>query len=888
MSARKRPPGNLLRLRPPGITGVIPRPRLADKLAAVEASRVVLMVAPAGSGKTTAAAQWLHEVGHPFAWVSLDAHHDDLSTFTTVVSDALELGLQRAPRHLRLLLHATPPLVPETVSDALVADLAAADDPFILTLDDCHYLHSPPMLEMMRLAIRYLPDNVQLFLLSRRPLDFALTRLRLSNAIAELGAADLRFCLDEIQALAGRELGVVLGDEELNALEERTRGWAAGLRLALLGMQQGASPTEFLHRFSGRHRYVHQYFTEEVLKQEPPHIHSFLLHTCIADAVCEDLCAAVLPRDGTPRATLREVVQRGLFTFSRDDEDRWFSYHPLLRDSLATRLAQVEDPEAISALHSRAADWFAAHHRPEEAICHATIGGRRDLAVGMVAEQLPRCLADDDHHTLARWLGRFSPQDIENSIHLTFAQACVHARNGQPANLSAVLQKLESLPQKQRSILSRPPYLCHLARLKQEAAIWQGDWHTVLDLAQQMRSLAPFELSPTHICTGLGALALQRLGRLEEALRWLGDLRSTASADAIEFFDICDGLIRVAEADLPELQRLTSRLNEMAEHTARPRARLWSRFFGGLLCYESGRLPEALAEFRQGVELSVHGPAELRAECLVGLAVSHLGVGDLNAAEDAACALERENATLGSDSYALQLRWLRMRIALGRGQLAGGQVLPRPLNPPRFGMLPSVLLPHHLWARAAVLHGDEQDAGNALELLDQVQEAAEVVHDRRAGIGVKAVRALALVKLGQPEPAAAELQEALQHGAPGDFVRTFVDLGAPMKALLQTATLPATHRPRVEALLAAFTRHAPRKQPALLSEREVEVLELLATQLSRKEIAQHLHISVLTVRSHNYRIYKKLGVKTRKQALSEARRRQLLPPPQTEAGTNEG
>ncbi len=296
---------------PPARPKAVARPRLIQRMNEGLHRKLTLISAPAGFGKSTLASEWATACGRPVGWLLLDAGDNDPARFLAYLIAALQtVTAETGPATfgaevLGLLQTPQPPSI-ETVMTALLNEIAAIPDTFILVLDDYHVIDAKPANDALTFLLEHLPPHMHLVITTREDPNLPLARLRVRGQLTELRAADLRFTPAEAAAFLNQVMGLNLTEEDISALEMRTEGWIAGLQLAALSMQGRADTADFIHSFTGSHRFVMDYLLEEVLHQQPEPIQTFLLHTSILDRLCGPLCDAVLGPDRRPRHRARK------------------------------------------------------------------------------------------------------------------------------------------------------------------------------------------------------------------------------------------------------------------------------------------------------------------------------------------------------------------------------------------------------------------------------------------------------------------------------------------------------------------------------------------------------------------------------------------------------
>jgi LuxR family maltose regulon positive regulatory protein len=333
-------------------------------------SALTLISAPAGFGKTTLLAQWLAESGTPVAWLSLDPDDNEPIRFFSYVLAALQTLRPQLGTTARALLQTSPGVTLERVLALLINDiLERVTDPFALVLDDYHVIETETIHRGVGFLLEHLPPPMHLVIATRADPPLPLIRLRARGQLIEVRATDLRFDLDEARLFLQAVMRLNLPPEALVALEQRTEGWIAGLQLAALSLQGRSDVAAFLHAFTGSHRFILDYLTEEVFSRQPHEVRSFLLATSILERLSGPLCDAVTGQQGG-QSRLAALEQAKLFVVALDDEQRWYRYHHLFAEVLRTRLQQ-NDPSLVPHLHSRASHWYEQQGLFAEAVQRA-------------------------------------------------------------------------------------------------------------------------------------------------------------------------------------------------------------------------------------------------------------------------------------------------------------------------------------------------------------------------------------------------------------------------------------------------------------------------------------------------------------------------------------
>ena len=879
----------------------VSRPRLLECLRAGAACPVTLISAPAGFGKTTLAAEWALASGRPTAWITLDAEDNDPARFVAYLVAGLQslaAGLGRETL-AALQTHPLPPLLNEV--NALATEV-------LLVLDDYHLIEAQAVQAMMTFLIAQQPPPLHLLIATRADPPLPIARLRARGQLAEVRQADLSFTPDEAATLLRQGAGVELAENDLAALADRTEGWAAGLQMAAASLRgrEAAHIGAFVRAFSGTHRHVLDYLVEEVLQRQPAEVQDFLLRTSILARLTGPLCDALLA-DGRPitpvgspsAAVLRELERANLFITAQDEQREWYRYHPLFADLLLHRLT-ASRPGLAPDLHRRAAAWLAGQGQVAAAIPHALAAGDVDEAAALMEEAVPAAWKAGEIVVLAGWLKALPDAALRACPRLCLYDALSHLLSGRSlAVAEARLQWLDG--HGLTGALARQADV-----LRAILAIFHGDMARGRALAEQsVASLPPADL--------FHGLAVRVLSTASLFMGDLGQVGQLLEADARVSLAAGDRL--GASASLRRLGSLyyyQGRLNQAWELyrqcldiSVDARGQLWP--IAGRALVHMAEIAFDRNELAAAQDYATESLALLADVFpiwnITGFLVSariRQAQGDPAGADQAienARQLARDSETslddqlVGVHAARLGLRQGRIEAAARWAEVRAGAASrsggagPRDLE----GFVVATYLREIEQTTLARLALATAQPGPALEQLAPLLEDAERQGRRSSLVEIQVLRALALQALGKTDPAGAALAHALDLAEPEGLVRVFLDEGDPLRALLAQAA--GRGSAYAEKLLSALgTGQQPgradlfpspeRLSPAPsepLSQRELEVLRLIADGLSNQAIAEKLFLSVYTVKYHTYNLYGKLGVHSRTQALARARDLGWLP-----------
>jgi LuxR family transcriptional regulator, maltose regulon positive regulatory protein len=914
--------------------GIVSRPRLIERLneSLSSSHRLSLISAPAGFGKTTLVSEWIAKCGRPAAWLSLDEGDNDPTRFLIYLVSAMRTIKGNMGEGVLGVLPSPQPPPIESVLGILLNEITVVPDQFVLVLDDYHMLDAKPVGEALAFLIEHLPPQMHLVIATREDPHLPLARLRARGQLTELRAADLRFTPVEAAEFLNRVMGLNLSEEDVAMLDKRTEGWIAGLQLAALSMQGREDTAGFIKAFTGSHRFVLDYLAEEVLRHQPEHIRIFLLGTSILDRFCASLCNAVTGREDGKE--MLDILERSnLFLVPLDDKRHWYRYHHLFAEVLQAHLMEAQ-PDQAAAMHGRASAWFERNGLPSDAIRHALAAKDFERAAGLIELAWPA--AEEGSIQQTAWLGwvKTLPEALVHARPvLTVGYAYALLGRGEIEAAAARLKDAErwlapiepcwKAQQETPSIETCPGSSGRMVVVDKEqfkslpAAIAIGCAYIAQTLGNipdtvryasrvlELTEADPFRHSQASMLLGMTYWAS---GDLEAANRVFADytmkLRTAGNiADAIGTTVVLAD-IRLALGRLREAIRTIEQLLRFVLDQGEPIPLDTADLHRGLseLYLEQCNLEAATQHLQRSKDLGEKAELPvLRFRLCMAQARLKETQSDLD-----------EALTFLDEAQRLYVRSplpdfhpisaLKARIWVAQGRLFEAQEWVREQGLSVDEELSCLREFEHITlARVLVARYKYNPAGvslhEAIGLLERLLQAAEEGKRMGSVIEILVLQALAHQAQGNITPALAPLGRALTLAEPEGYIRIFVDEGKPMADLLTRMEAeggPLQVREYILKLLSAFEMHkefspsgdAPvgenrpsaGAQPLIepLSERELEVLRLLGTDLNGPEIARTCMVSLSTVRTHTQNIYAKLGVNNRRAAVRRAEELKLL------------
>jgi LuxR family maltose regulon positive regulatory protein len=903
---------------PPARLDLIHRKRLFEQLDSCISKKLCVVSAPAGFGKTTLLIDWASQHDLPLTWFSLDEGDNDADRFLIHLISALEsvepqLQLVETSTALRQAPGATPV---NAISAIIVNELDKLQAPLTIVLDDYHLITNPEIHDMLSFLLDHLPETVHLIIASRTNPALPLAKLRARGQLLEITALDLRFSSEEVTQFLQDVMGLELSQEDCSSLESRTEGWVTGLQLAALSLEGREDPSGFIASLSGTHRYILDYLAEEVFNHLPEVLQDFLLYISPLERFTGDLCDALVsdlfqrewqlgPQHMGSASELRSKVilefleNSHLFVIPLDYERQWYRFHSLFSEFLRNRLAE-DHPGEVLGLHQRASEWFSEGGFTAEAIHHALLAQDADRAGDLIAERIKSSLVRGETSRLIRWIEEIPADTLSKKPIL---------------ELGLLWSLMLSDPVKFKRRIHE-----HLAGLKEslgvDESILQARLAESEDGSQDREVLSEFALLVAYLSRDQGDHQ-HTIALFEGALNALPEDEHFTQSFALAGLASTYG--RAGKMKMAE--RAFAQAAEHGRKSGSAYAFIAAKDWEATTQALQGRLNQARDTYLTAIgyisEQGVEG-LPLTGHAYVGLAEILLEKNDL----DAALAHVEEGIRRGgqvNDIDALREGHLiRARILVALGDEDGSQVaIDEGIEFAR--QIPGLSCLQEAQAWEAILqisHGAISSAANwasnrglavpvDLEVVEATQEverkafarlllAQRKIHEAEAvlmrllkwsekiGLVRSTVEILVLLSLAlhaarDRETALRTLARALLLAEPEGFARTFIDNGPTMAALLQSAAAQGHSPEYVKQLLKAFGRDASPEAPLdPLTERELDVLRLMAAGLTNTEIASELVVAQSTVKTHINRIYSKLAVTRRTQAVAKARELGLL------------
>jgi LuxR family maltose regulon positive regulatory protein len=866
---------------------LVRRTRLTDILQAGWGRRLTLVSAPAGFGKTTLICSWVRAYERPSAWLSLEENDNDPVRFLSYLINALQTIQPELAVGVLSGFHTLKPSAAESVLTELLNDFTEIDEHCILVFDDYHLIHDNTIHGYLNFLVEHLPRKLHIVLCTRADPPLHLAALRACGQLTELRAGDLRFTREETAEFLNRLMGLDLSIPDIEVLADHTEGWIAGLQMAAVSLQGRGDASGFIQSFTGSNRYILDYLVEEVLSRQPESIQQFLLKTSILDRLTGPLCEVISgqPDSGT---ILEQLERNNLFIVPLDSERSWYRYHLLFADLLRHRAEQFYS-EQLPELHRLASRWYERNDMISEAIDQTLAEGDFDRAMELIENHTQPTLMRSEFATVLRWIEALPEELLCKRPLLCVYHALGLLMAGAPMNQIQFSLDTAVRSESEDSIAGQ------LAAFRSFLAAIQGDIDESLKQSHRALELLPEEeqFFRSAISRVLANVTYASSGDIPSSIQVFRENIRRSHAT---------GNITIAGAlmsELGELQMLQGRLRQAKEtyeqaieQTVDADGRRMP--VTGLAMIGMGNLLREWNELKSGEMLLNEGIELVRNLGVIGTLDGYIALARIKQAQGRPAEAQEVMDTVhkiatrfdASDLDDLVVDLYRARLWLLQGHVEaaerwhGDWIARRDKSEET---IPYVLheLDRVLHARILLARGKWE---HCLKIARQLQKNAAKLGRQGIVLETLVLQGRAFWGKGEKEQALHALERALSQAEPEDYLRIFLDEGEAMAQLMYLAAERGIHQEYVGRILSAFPPTRPAKQSVgtaeqlvePLSQRELEVLHLLARGSSNKDVARQLFISLPTVKWHTSNIYGKLSVRNRTQAAAKARSLGLL------------
>lgn len=860
------------------------RPRLIAGLEAAQKLPATLVSAPAGFGKSMLVANWLNQTSTVSAWLSLETSESDLRFFIRYLIAALRQHHPECCELTEQLIDRVDLPDLELLSTTLANELDALPGRMALVFDDYHSIATgSPVHQLLDALLQRPPFAVHFVLIGRRDPPLSLLPLRAAGELHEVRMAELAFSNEETREIVARIGGVKLSEDTASLWYEEIEGWPIGVRLLALTLR-AAGDSDTYAQFAKSDSGLREHLLGELLGTLDEVTQQWLLETSLLDRFCAPLCDAVcseLSAAGVAAEdTMKQLITQGLPIVELDSEGRWYRYHHAFAHLLTAKLATLVGAERLQTLHRRASAWFEARELIPEAVAHALAVKDEDLAVSIISNRQRRLLGNRRWRVVRDWLDLLPKSVRERSLELVLAQGWILLEEGRLEELTGVLSRLEVLVS---SWTGRD--------LTADLELFRGSQHVLhaeypIAIEYFKRALDSFLADTPDGLTGLGVvgivMALTLANDPDAAIRIAKKAIHEAGPRAHSFQAVAipSGLMHayLAAGEHEAIRAIAAaRGPDFDTFASVGGYRLACSF---LMTWEPAQAETTFTEviLRQN---------ELRAMAAIDVHMGRVLLFELQGRhEDADLAL----LDLRGRCRGVERNWshvadaLDAQLALLRGDFATAYEWAKHA-PAGHPLELQVVFARPTLIRLQVLisAGDLSDKREAIVVLDDLADRVSKLHCHK--VDVLVLRALAHTSLNERNSAISQIEAAVLEAGPKNMLLPFLLPGPGFTQLIEDLNhgLQPAFADRIIELRRRLSREMVVRQPRSdsvslpepLTNRELDILELLVERLQNKEIAARLFVSVETVKSHLKHLYQKLGVRNRREAAALAA--QILP-----------
>jgi len=907
LNGERLPPDNLMRTkfhRPVIPQNHVHRRRLIERMQNARHTPLTLVSAPAGYGKSILVSCWLESNGKSSAWLSLDKDDNDLHRFITYFLAAIRSLFPEAVSGTSALANAfdMPPV--NQLCASLIDELEHIEEDYILVLDDVHHLRHKSIFEMINCLLQHPPATMHLVLIGRRDPFLPISRLRATDQITEIRTADLRFTPEETVLLLQRVIEKEVGLSLAAAWTEKTEGWCTGLRLAAMAMRRRGD-SRIPENLPDSVQYLLEYLFLEVFLDQPKEIHRWILSAAILDKFCAPLCEAIVGRaDGQGDTVMngwefiRFLQKENLFLVDLDAEQHWFRFHHLFHQLLKNQLERRKRPEDIRLFHQRAGEWFVENGMIEKAIEHTLNAGKEALAVRLVRQHRHDTYHAGRYKEVEQWLSLFPDDVTDRWAELLLAKSMVYYSHSRFRHIEPLLDRAETL------IGDNPeesPLRGEIGFFRGFLLLYQGDGNAGLKCLKNALDTIPtahhLMVGNALVLFGLGGQMCGRMKQVAPVLSKRYDDPSTAYPCRIRALT---GLVwmHLVAGDLEAAALYNRQQQEMAIRRKDVFYLSTSDYVQGMIHFHRYELDGAIRHFAKALDYGyVITMRKSLIDCMVGLVLAYQAKGQGDKAAEALDKLFNFCHAVddfGHLAVAASCQVRSQLLSTRSGKFASSEPLVEDAPSPVESMFWFLEVPAITRCRKLLADGSEADLREAEKRLRDYLQQNLGQHNHCQAIDIMALLALTVHRQGRADESLEILEKVVRLAEPGGWIRPFVEAGPPMADLLEGLKKKGIAPDFIERLLSVLqecaaisgergiqpTSVGPPSHPSLvesLTNRERDILELLARRWQNKEIASKLNVSPETVKSHLKNIYQKLDAPNRIQAVEKARRLGLLP-----------
>ena len=881
------------------------RPHLIQQLEKGSTLPLTLITAPAGYGKSVLVKSWLQSYTLPYCWITLDETENDLYQFLRYFVHAIKKMFPDSLAISESLLRAKvlPPV--HVLATKLIHEIDMLGESIVVVLDDIHLVSEKSVYDFLSEFFRHPSKWLHFIIMGRQDPFLPIASLRGSRKLAELRLKDLRFSLEETTQYLQMVLNEPIEEKNISKLHQRTEGWIAGLRLAVLSRNQAEDVDLFLEDSKVDSQYIMEYLVNEILDKQSQPFRTYLLKTSLFDRFCGPLCSYICQMNDQGSKNedegwkfISRLKNENMFVVKLDGDNIWYRFHHLFQGLLKKQLYRNFGPQEITNIYTRASEWFAENGFVEEGIEHGILAGNLDGAAQLLAENRYRVLElNNTGSALEKWISMFPHEYILQRPALLLAKAWLLHDLYRLREVEALINQLESIASDQTL---QADLMAELNFFRGAAKYWNGDGEVaerqLINAREQLPAGQSWIASQVELYL---ALARQMAGQNKRAVDGLHEkLLITSGSDDSEMYRCVLtgtlGFVNFISGNLYQTIEISDRLLFLSTKSSLNTTRTWAHYLLGISHLHLFELEEALANFALLVDNRSTIHPRVVVDAYVGMALAHCF---LNQQELALKVSEQllEYSTqryAGNDSHLISVaRSCQARVFLLQGNVSKAEKCIQLMS--KDAQIPLLFtwleIPEITKARLLIAIGSTSSLHEAALILSDFRQKTEGKHNHCHTIELIVLQVLCSMKQGHRDQAFAYLEEVLALSESNGWIRPFVEAGSELIYLLKeyqpkSKSITSNGAKTVAAILVNLQGEhngiKPQQndrnmaQPAVLAEaltaREFEILELLQRRLRNKEIGARLYISPETVKSHIKKIFSKLDVTDRRAAVVKA------------------
>jgi len=872
---------------------------------------LTLISAPAGYGKSTLASSWLAAGDVPGAWVSLDENDNDPRIFLAYFVAAIHSLFPGSLPKTETLLNA-PALPPvSALAQSLINELDEIETAFILVLDDYHAIREKIVHDLLSQLLQYPPAPMHLVISSRYEPPLSIASFRAHRQMTEIRARDLRFSRREIGTYLNQVMTADISSEIVRELEQKTEGWITGIHLAVLSLRQLGEVDQCVSGFKenthqnaidrcvsllpGKSRYIMDYFIAEIFSNQPELIKNMLLRTAILKQFNAQLCDAMYhagDREKPPAMMGQEFIRwlrrSNLFVIALDNEGQWFRYHHLFQQLLERLLAKEFSPGAIAALHKAASAWHEQHGDVGTAIDHALETGDSKAATQVIERHRHVAINNDKRSLLEIWIAKIPQNHIGKEPGLLIARAWGLLFKG---SLGAIPDILDRLDHHQETPVADPSLEGEIDFFKAVLLFWDGQIEDSLGRLQRaLQKVDRSHIGARNEIEIYIAITSQMLGQGQAVIREYQQEINNEAQDGPRKANLIGSLVFICllSGQLAQALKWVNMLLDVGIRTGNAFITAWGEYLLAYVHYQRNDLKVAARHFSRALESRFLLDLNVPIDSFAGFALAQQAMQHPEEADRAIEGMMEFARQSNNISHLSLADVVRAEVLIARGDLEAAEDLLPAAAPATETLFFWIVEPRITQCKLLLSKGSPGEVRHAAKRLDSLFHLARETHNIPRMITLLNLKAAACKKVSADDQALAHLERSLKLGQPGNWIRPFVRPGMEISSLFDRLDRTKFSGPYIDAVMAArdnekkvipnrkpspqpFTRSAASQfNPAApLTNREIDILDLLKGRLSNQEIADKLYISPETVKRHLYNIYRKLSVKNRREAATK-------------------